>query len=149
MPYGYPPPPPVVESMEGFHTHDGFYMRVHVGIAATGFSSTQAGVKTNYAGGGSSTGIAIGGVIARNLILYGAVFGTRHLEPRQAGRRRQHDRATSAASASAPLVPGIAYYFEHMQPLPVGGVRPGRVHRRTTATASEGRFVEVGRRRSS
>ena len=89
MPYAYPGAPPAVESMEGFHTHDGLYMRVHVGIAATGFSSTQAGVKTNYSGGGSSTGIAIGGVIAHNLILYGDGIRDRHLEPRQADRRRQ------------------------------------------------------------
>ena len=75
--------------MEGFHTHDGFYLRLQLGIAGTGFSSTQAGVKTNYSGGGSSTGMAIGGVIAHNLILYGDGIRDQHLEPRQADRRGQ------------------------------------------------------------
>ena len=65
-----------VESMEGFHTHDGLFLQVHVGISATGFSSKQAGVKTNYVGGGLSSGVAIGGVIAHDLVLYGAFFGT-------------------------------------------------------------------------
>jgi hypothetical protein len=112
MPYAYGPPP-VVESMEGFHTHDGFFMRVHVGIAATGFSSTQSGTKTNYVGGGSSTGIAIGGVIARDLILYGAAFGTSTSNP---------DKQVGGVSVAGDLGdigvgaigPGVAYYFEHI-----------------------------------
>jgi hypothetical protein len=114
MPYPYAyPPPPVVESMDGFHTHDGFFLRVHVGIAATGFSSTQSGTKTNYSGGGSSTGIAIGGVICRDLILYGAAFGTNTTNP---------DKQVGGASTTGDLGsigvgaigPGLAYYFEHI-----------------------------------
>ncbi len=113
MPYAYAPPPPPVESMEGFHTHDGFFMRVHVGIAATGFSSTQSGIKTNYAGGGSSTGIAIGGVIARDLILYGAAFGTSTSNPDKqvAGTSVTGDLGNLGVGA---IGPGIAYYFEHI-----------------------------------
>jgi len=113
MPYAYPPPPSVAESMEGFHTHDGFFLRVHVGIAATGFSSTQSGTKTNYAGGGSSSGIAIGGVIARDLVLYGAAFGTSTANP---------DKQVGGVSVTGDLGeigvgaigPGVAYYFEHI-----------------------------------
>ena len=109
-PYAYAPPPPV-ESMEGFHTHDGFYLRFHLGIAATSFSSTQSGTKTTYSGGGSSTGLAIGGVIARGLILYGAVFGTSTSNP---------DKQVGGASTTGDLGnigvgavgPGLAYYFE-------------------------------------
>ncbi len=115
MPYGYPPPaaypmaPP--ESMEGFHTHDGFFLQVHVGISATGFSSKQAGVKTNYVGGGVSAGVAIGGVIAHNLVLYAAFFGTDTGNP---------DKQVAGASVTSDLGaigvgafgPGLAYYFE-------------------------------------
>ncbi len=114
MPYAYAPlPPPPAESMEGFHTHDGFFMRVHVGIAATGFSSTQSGIKTNYAGGGSSTGIAIGGVIARDLVLYGAAFGTSTANPDKqvAGTSMTGDLGNIGVGA---IGPGIAYYFEHL-----------------------------------
>jgi hypothetical protein len=113
-PYGYAyAPPPVVESMEGFHTHDGFFLRVHVGIAATGFSSTQSGVKTNYTGGGSSTGIAMGGVIARDLILYGAAFGTNTSNPDKqvGGVSMAGDLGTIGVGA---IGPGLAYYFEHI-----------------------------------
>ena len=115
MPYAYPPPPgyPMapVDSMEGFHTHDGFFLRVHVGISATGFSSKQTGVKTNYVGGGVSSGLAIGGVIAHNLILYGAFFGTDTGNP---------DKQMDGTSVTGDLNeigvgafgPGLAYYFE-------------------------------------
>jgi len=116
MPYGYPPPPagypqPPIESAEGFHTHDGFFLRVHVGISATGLSSKQAGVKTNYVGGGVSSGVAIGGVIAHNLILYGAFFGTDTGNP---------DKQIDGASVTGDLGeigvgafgPGLAYYFQ-------------------------------------
>lgn len=111
MPYAYPPP--VVESMEGFHTHDGFFMRVHVGIAATGFSSTQSGTKTTYSGGGSSSGIAIGGVIARDLILYGAAFGTSTADPEKqvGGVSMAGDLGNIGVGA---IGPGVAYYFEHI-----------------------------------
>lgn len=115
MPYGYQPPPGYppapIESMEGFHTHDGFFLQAHVGISATGFSSKQAGVKTNYAGGGISSGVAIGGVIAHNLILYGAFFGT------DTGNPDKQMDGTSVTSDLGELGvgafgPGLAYYFE-------------------------------------
>jgi hypothetical protein len=113
MPYGYGYPPPPVQSMEGFHTHDGFFMRVHVGIAATGFSSTQGGTKTNYAGGGSSTGIAIGGVVGCNLVLYGAAFGTSTANPDKqvAGTSTTGDLGSIGVGA---IGPGLSYYFEHL-----------------------------------
>jgi hypothetical protein len=111
-PYAAPYASPVaIDPMDGFHTHDGFYMRVHAGISGTGFASTQAGVKTNYVGGGFSSGIAIGGVIAHNLILYGAFFGTDTTNP---------DKQVAGASVTSDLGeigvgaigPGLAYYFE-------------------------------------
>ncbi len=97
--------------MEGFHTHDGFFMQVHVGISATGFSSKQAGVKTNYVGGGISSGVAIGGVIAHNLVLYGAFFGTDTGNPDKqvAGTSMTSDLGEIGVGAFGP---GLAYYFE-------------------------------------
>jgi hypothetical protein len=119
MPYApYPSPyaSPYVASvtidpMEGFHAHDGFYLHVHAGISATGFASTQAGVKTNYAGGGFSSGVAVGGVIARNLVLYGAFFGTSTTNPDKqvAGNSTTSDLGAIGVGA---VGPGLAYYFE-------------------------------------
>jgi hypothetical protein len=124
MPYAAPYPSPyaspyapsytspvTIDPMEGFHTHDGFYLHVHAGISATGFMSKQAGVKTNYVGGGFSSGVAVGGVIAHNLVLYGAFFGTDTTNP---------DKQVDGTSKTADLGelgvgavgPGLAYYFE-------------------------------------
>ena len=124
MPYAAPYPSPyaspyvpsyaspvTIDPMEGFHTHDGFYLHVHAGISATGFMSKQAGVKTNYVGGGFSSGVAVGGVIAHNLVLYGAFFGTDTTNP---------DKQVGGSSTTADLGeigvgavgPGLAYYFE-------------------------------------
>jgi hypothetical protein len=107
--YGYPPPPP--ESMEGFHSHDGFYFRVQPGIGFTSLSSTKGGVKTTLGGGGFSTGGAIGGVVAHNLVLFAAIFNTSAVDPDvKVG-------GTSTASPIGEIVlqgfgPGVAYYFE-------------------------------------
>ena len=117
MPYGYPPQPgpgyatAPIEPMEGFHTHDGFFLQAHVGISATGFSSKQAGVKTNYVGGGVSSGVAMGGVIARNLVLYAAFFGTDTGNPDKqvAGTSVNSDLNEIGVAAFGP---GLAYYFE-------------------------------------
>ena len=86
-------------------------MQVHVGISATGFSSKQAGVKTNYVGGGISSGVAIGGVIAHNLVLYGAFFGTDTGNPDKqvAGTSMTSDLGEIGVGAFGP---GLAYYFE-------------------------------------
>jgi hypothetical protein len=113
MPYAYPPAAPAIESMEGFHAHDGFYMRVHVGISATGFSSTQAGTKTSYSGGGVSSGIALGGAIAHNLILYGAVVSTDTSNPDKqvGGTSVNSDLGEIGVGA---IGPGLAYYFDRI-----------------------------------
>ncbi|HLK90407.1 MAG TPA: hypothetical protein VKZ18_10965 [Polyangia bacterium] len=110
MPYAYPANAPA-ESMAGFHTHDGFFMRVQLGIAATGFSSTTAGTKTNYSGGGSSAGIAIGGTIARDLILYATVFGTSTANPDYQLAGASMPTVVGSIDVAA-LGPGLAYYFE-------------------------------------
>jgi hypothetical protein len=118
MPYGYPQPPiysvappAPIESMEGFHTHDGLFLRVHLGIAATGFSSTIQGSKLSYSGGGSSMGIAVGGAVSRHLILYATVFGNNTANPNY-----QLNGASMATFVSdikvAAVGPGLAYYFE-------------------------------------
>jgi hypothetical protein len=109
MPYGYPT---AAESMAGFHTHDGFFMRVHLGIAATSLSSTTMGTKTSFSGGGSSMGIAIGGAICRNLILYATVFGTNTVNPEvKVGGVSQPAGPVGSISVAA-IGPGLAYYFE-------------------------------------
>ena len=118
MPYGYPPPPVYsmastapVESMEGFHAHDGLFMRVYLGIAATSFSSTIQGSKLSWSGGGSSMGIAIGGAVSRHLILYATAFGNN--TPNPSYQLNGASMSTFVGDINVGAVgPGLAYYFE-------------------------------------
>jgi len=107
--YGYPPPPPP-ESMDGFHVHDGFYLRVQTGIGFSSLGSTTGGVKTTMGGGGLAFGAAVGGVIAHNLILYGAVFETDTVNPDvQVGGASMASQIGQIAMQG--IGPGVAYYF--------------------------------------
>ena len=115
MPYGYPTPVayPMAapESMEGFHTHDGFFMRIHLGIAATSFSSTIQGSKLSYSGGGSSMGIALGGAISRHLILFATAFGNDTANPNYQLNGASMSTFVGEIHVAA-VGPGLAYYFE-------------------------------------
>jgi hypothetical protein len=109
--YGYPPAPP--ESPDGFHVHDGFFLRAQTGIGFSSLSSTTSGVKTTVGGGGLSLGAAIGGVIARNLILYGAVFETDTVNPDvQVGGTSMNSQIERVSLQG--IGPGVAYYFERI-----------------------------------
>jgi hypothetical protein len=107
--YGYAPPEP--DPMSGFHTHDGFYLRAQAGIGFAGITSTQAGTKTSISGAGGYLGVAVGGAIARNLILYGAIFGTDSGDPDTQVGGNSVTSNISDLSIEA-FGPGIAYYFE-------------------------------------
>jgi hypothetical protein len=120
--YGYPPayppggygyPPALPESMDGFHVHDGFFLRAQLGGGFSSLSSTTAGVKTTLGGGGLSLGAAVGGVIAHDLVLYGAIFETDTVNPDlQIGGTSM---ATQIGRMSLQGIgPGVAYYFERI-----------------------------------
>jgi hypothetical protein len=105
--YGYPP---VADNSDGFHVHDGFFFRIQLGGGFSSLASTTNGVKTTVGGGGAALGLAIGGVIAHNLILYGVFFDNAAANPDvQVG-------GTSVASSIGDtdwqgIGPGLAYYF--------------------------------------
>ncbi|HXJ19487.1 MAG TPA: hypothetical protein VMT03_04570 [Polyangia bacterium] len=109
----YMPAPPyaTVASTAGYHLHDGLFVRGRFGIGVTSLSATFSGAKTTLSGGGVALGGAIGGVIARNLILYGAFFATDVSNPNM-------DIAGASTATNVSEVgfggfgPGVAYYFE-------------------------------------
>jgi hypothetical protein len=114
--YSYAPAPPyapaaTVTSTVGYHLHDGFFARGHFGIGVTSVSSSRNGVKTTLSGGGVAIGGAVGGVVGRNLILYGAFFGTDVGNPdmQVAGTSTPTDVADVGVGGFGP---GVAYYFE-------------------------------------
>jgi hypothetical protein len=101
--YGAPPPPE--------HLHDGFYLRLHLGGGATHLSGADGFGNTVTASGGSgSFGVAIGGAIAPNFILFGTLFGVGFSPTVKVGGVDAGLYNSSAALAG--IGGGAAYYFE-------------------------------------
>ena len=106
--YGYPPPyaPRTGMGTPGYHTHDGFFMRLSVG--GGGVSASKSGEK--YSGGSAAFGAAFGGAITHNLILYGEAFGHSAHEPKHTvGKNSSTEPGLDLGVAG--LGPGVAYYF--------------------------------------
>ncbi|HEX7509005.1 MAG TPA: hypothetical protein VF550_19685 [Polyangia bacterium] len=112
---GYGPQPgyrsaPAYGSWNGYHQHDGFYMRVYAGPGYLTASETAGGVTGTYSDWGVTYGAAFGGTIAPNLILYGEFLGTTITDA----------TFSSGGALDYPgydltlfgFGPGIAYYFE-------------------------------------
>lgn len=114
--YYYPPPPAGYYAAQpmapppGYHEHDGFYLRMTMGV---GYLHTSYSVGTSdltISGGGMALSIAVGGAIMPNLILYGEITGTSALNP-------TFSTATGSATGNGTvslvgLGPGAAYYIE-------------------------------------
>jgi hypothetical protein len=76
VPPGYAPTV-VSTSSPTVHTHDGFYLRLHVGPAFTKISGTDSfGTTTEYSGGGASLGISMGGALSDSVVLFGTALGS-------------------------------------------------------------------------
>lgn len=87
--------------------HDGFFLRFQVG---PGYMSMTVDRDLEIHGGGGSLGIAMGGTIARNLILYGELVSQSAFEPTWSeGRLDSVER--NAALAYGGFGPGLAYYL--------------------------------------
>jgi len=77
--YGYPPPRhygygrPVYQ--QPVYQHGGFYLHLDIGYGYTSLSANYSDGKMSISGGSLAFGIAAGGVIAPNLILFGTFYG--------------------------------------------------------------------------
>ena len=105
----------------GYETHDGLYLRLHLGGGFTAISGSDGtGNTARLTGGSVSIGVAIGGAIAKDLILFGAVGGTILVGPdrdgeRRAGRHRllrQHSGTNGNSASVGGAGAGLAYYLE-------------------------------------
>ena len=126
-PPAYPPPPywgrpsygaayqPVPATPPGFETHDGFFLRLHLGGGFTSITgSNGAGDTVGLSGGGVSIGFAVGGAITRNLILFGTVAGTVISDPsvRLNGVSSAYSTPSGSSASVGGTGAGLAYYFE-------------------------------------
>ena len=124
-PPGYPPPPrgyaPGNYYPPGYtpvgagpppNLHDGFYLRLHLGGGGTHVSGSDAfGDSVKISGGSVSFGIALGGAVTPNLIVFGNLFlsGLGMPDVSIGGF------AAGSSNSSAAVVgfgPGVVYYLE-------------------------------------
>jgi hypothetical protein len=111
-PYGVPmarvaPPPP-----PGYHTHDGFYLRLHLGFGYTSMWTNSAGTSFKISGDSAAIGLTLGGAITENLIIYGALSGTTISSP---DFKRGNVTSTRTGDAdSFGFGGGVAYYIQPM-----------------------------------
>lgn len=87
-------------------------MRLHLGAGFTHVSGTDSfGEKLTVSGGGGSFGLALGGAIRRNLVIFGNLFlsapGTTDLKVNGVS-----SAPTDTSAAVFGIGPGIAYYVE-------------------------------------
>lgn len=110
-PQGYAPQGYTAQPAPGYHEHDGFYLRCLLGLGYLHNSASSSGSSISVSGVGGTFGLAIGGVVAPNLVIYGELLGTSVSDPTV-------DDGTNSATASgltttlAGFGPGVAYYLD-------------------------------------
>lgn len=94
----------------GVHEHDGFYLRLTLGLGYTHMSASYRGDDMAFKGGATSIGLALGGAASPNLIVYGELWGTAIAKPTTQFNTREGelDGTVSAGGLGA----GLAYYLE-------------------------------------
>jgi hypothetical protein len=93
--------------MPGYHTHDGFYMRLAAGGGAAVAQDSDIGAKAS--GNSFAFSAAFGGAILENLILYGEMVG--YGIPEYKYNDDQMSGTSTRTLNISGLGPGVAYYF--------------------------------------
>ena len=104
----YPPqdlgPPP------GHHLHDGFYMRLTMGLAYLSAKYSEAGQDATISGSGMAMAFAFGVSVTPNLVLYGEFLVTVAMDPTlEVAGTSQHLGFDVNLFG---IGPGVAYYLE-------------------------------------
>ena len=110
-PQPYPPPAYAPQSISGYHEHDGFYLRALLGLGYLHTSASYAGDSEKVYGVGVTFGLAVGGVVAPNLVVYGEFFGTSASDPTFESNGSSAT-ASGLTATMAGIGPGVAYYLD-------------------------------------
>lgn len=100
-PVAYAPPPPA-------NVHDGFYMRLHIGPGFMSLSSDG----DKWTASGASFGVALGGIVAPNLAVFGTLFILETADPDQTSGGVSQGTQNGITIGLGGLGGGVAYYFE-------------------------------------
>lgn len=125
--YGYPPPgyatPPI---SPGYHQHDGAYVRLQLGFGYQRLSANSTGQDVLVKGAGANFDIAVGGAVAPNFILYGALLIADASSP----SFTVNGLSYGSSSGSVDVVGfggGAAYYFPEVNMFVLGTLYAARI----------------------
>lgn len=93
----------------GHHEHDGFYLRLDLGIDYLHLGATEGGQDAAISGAGAGLGVALGGAVARNLVIYGELI--EYIAPNPKVSIGGLSGTSNASVGVVAIGPGIAYYF--------------------------------------
>jgi hypothetical protein len=110
-PYGAPAYPAPAYRPAGVHEHDGFYLRLAAGLGYLTNSASSGGSTMKVSGVGGTFGLAAGGIIARNLAVYGEIIGTSASDP--SVEMGGVSGTMSGSMTLAGFGPGLAYYLDN------------------------------------
>jgi hypothetical protein len=103
-PVAYAPPPP--------QTHKGFFLRLHAGAGYGHMGGTDSfGDEVAFVGGGGTFGIAAGGTVAPNFVIFGNLFGMFLSDPNYEFNGVPQN-GTSGTTTIGGIGPGAAYFFQ-------------------------------------
>jgi hypothetical protein len=95
----------------GYHQHDGFYLRLHGGGGYLTTTESYLGKTLKTSGGAGGFGVAIGGALMPNLILYGEFMGLFVSDPTVSSPYYSGTQS-GVTMAMISFGPGMAYYLE-------------------------------------
>jgi hypothetical protein len=111
----YAPVPVVADPVSssagtGYQEHDGFYLRLTLGAGYGHMKNTYTGTDMAFKGPAGTLGLALGGAVSPNLIVYGELYGMGLNKPTFAvnGHESEMDGGVSAGGIGA----GLAYYVQ-------------------------------------
>ncbi len=110
-PQPYPPQAYAPATPVGYHEHDGFYMRALVGPGYMYNRASYGGSSLSISGVGATFGVAFGGVVSKNLVIYGELAGTSVSDPTVSDGTNSAT-ASGVTATVAGFGPGVAYYLD-------------------------------------
>lgn len=109
--YVQPLPPQPVYAPPATHTHRGVFVRFLIGPGGFRATSDQGANSYRVSGSGGGISIAVGGVVAPNLIVYGELFGDSATSPTLEVNGMSSTAGSNVTAGVAGIGPGVAYYF--------------------------------------
>jgi hypothetical protein len=94
----------------GVQQHDGFFLRFVLGGGFTSMSSNESEAGIKISGGGGAFGIALGGLVSQNLVLFGELVSSIAVNPRVEFNGRNLGEAEMDAGMIG-IGAGLAYYL--------------------------------------